>query len=301
MTIYIKHHINESINEEIFNYSLDETYDSISEIKQLANDVIKKIASNNFKLLEQNKYIGYLYGIYLNTIDSSKYNELKDFIDNTVIYIYINNMNKKGLRGNYSTYMSKNYNPKIEREITIFVDDVKKLFIEISKDFREKSNYSEKDMYFKLFHSLYSVLIHELQHAYDDYRSKNKIYQTSKYNKFLSFEDKLNRERVADNLEQEKDNEIVQNVQQNLRYLNLQHEVWARFTQALYHTHFTSLEFTDDGGHYFEMKPLKDVVKDFTRNYEHFKHLNDGMKRKLVNKIAQFWHIENEKLKYEKQ
>ena len=81
--------INNIVNEEVFNHVLDETYASISEVKELANDVVKKIAEVNFPLLDKNKTLNYLYGIYLNSINSEKYKELKGFIEDTVIYVYI--------------------------------------------------------------------------------------------------------------------------------------------------------------------------------------------------------------------
>jgi len=275
------------INEEI--KLIDETYASINEIKKFASDVIDKIAEINFDVLSRNNVIYYLYGTYLNAVDSSKYKEIKDFIDNTNIYVYVNNMNKPYLHGSYGMIYDKNYNPIIEREINIYVRDINEVFDKINTNYKENPNYSAKDLYMNIFYSLYSTLIHELQHAYDDYRSKNRIYHTRKFDTFNKHELKK--------IEASKNNEIANDIQQGLRYLNLQHEIWARFTQALYHTHFTTLEFTDDDkGYYFKMKDVHDVVKDFKRNFELFRVLSDKMKRKLISKIVQFWHIEKEKL-----
>ncbi|MCK9416723.1 hypothetical protein M0Q97_08720 [Candidatus Dojkabacteria bacterium] len=294
--------INDVISEEVLNHFLDETYNSINEVKKLANDIVLKIVDNNFEQLKKQGSINYLYGVYINCVDSSKYVELKDFIDKTIIYVYINDMDRPNIYGNYSMYRMKDntYNPKIEREINVFIKDIRTLFDEINDDYKQNPNYSNRDLYLALFNNLYSTLIHEIQHAFDDYRSMNKIYQTSKYDKFLSYADKINDDKFVDKLEQQKDNDIAKEMQQSLRYLNLQHEVWARFSQALYRTQFTSLEFTDDEkGYYFKMKPISAVVKDFMHNFSHFRVLNDGMKRRLVNKIVQFWHYEDEKLKKE--
>lgn len=277
--------------EEILDHYIIETYQSISEIKNLASDVIKKIAENNMQRVKDGEKITYLYGIYLNEIDSSKYDEIKDFIDESNIAISINDKWSHNPKGSYSVIMSKDkheFNPKSGREIDIYVDKIVELYSKINKKIEENPDYNEQDLYFDLFYEVYDALIHELQHAYDDFRSKNKVYQSKQFNKYRE----KYMQGVEDNIDQE--------AKKFVKYLNLPHEIWARFSQAMYRVSFVTWDRERSKEDFlFKMKPIKDVVREFKYEFNGFKLLSDKMKRKLINKVVQFWHYEAEKLKKE--
>jgi len=272
------------INEEILEHLLNETHKSIQEIKDLASDVIKEIAGNNIEQIKDGG-IKYLYGIYLNAINTDKYGDLKDFITNTNIAITINDKWDNNPNASYSMLDDNgNYNPKLEREIDVYVEKLNEVIEEINQKALQKTGYNTNDLYMDLFYKLYSFLIHELQHAYDDYRSQNKSYQTKEFSEYKS-------KYMQANIE----NNINQDAEQYIKYLNLPHEIWARFSQAMYNTHFTTLDWENDDIVWL-MKPIKEVLKDFKYQYNHFRQLNDKMKRKLLNKVVSFWHIEQDKL-----
>lgn len=283
--------LNNIISEELLEYFLQETYQSVSEIKDLASDVIKEIAKNNMQQIKDNGKLLYLYGIYLNAVDSDKYKEIKDFIEQTNITISVNDKWSNNPKASYSVIMSKDkkkYNPRLGREIDVYVDKIVELYSEINNKIEKKPDYNERDLYFDLFYEIYSSLLHELQHAYDDFRSKNKVYQTKQFKKY--------REKYMQGVE---DN-VNQDAEHFLKYSNLPHEIWARFTQAMYETHFTEWDREKSKNDFvFVMKPIKDVVKQFKYAFKNFRYLPDKMKRKLLNKVVQFWHYEQEKLNKE--
>jgi len=270
------------IFEELAAKIIDETYKSVNEIKQLANDVIKSIASNNIKQIKQNGEIRYIAGTYLNNIDTSKFDEIKNFINDTNIAIMIDEKTSS-TRGSYITPTFRSpYKANIPREIEINVDDLDGLLERIDKKVKETGvdKYDEHDLYFDLFYELYGPLIHELQHAYDDYRSGSKMYQTKEFEEY-----------------QKKfiENQINSDIEQAKKYVNLPHEIWARFSQAMHKVHFTDMDIKD-GKIVFEMKPIKKVVKDFVRHFDHYSELSDQMKKKLTKKVVQFWHYEQDNL-----
>ena len=273
------------INEEVTDYLIDETYKSVNEVRQLASDVIRSIANNNIDQIKDKGNIGYLFGTYLHAVDHTKYDELANFIKDTNIAITIEQPDQKGARGAYTHIPDIPYDPKMGREIEIFVKDLDELLNKINENIQERGdNYDTQALYLDLFYPLYTSLIHELQHAYDDYRSGGKAYQTKEFTKYRQ---KYLRNAIS--------NQIQNDMEQALRYVNLPHEIWARFSQAMYGLHFTDMDI-EGNRILFEMRPIKSVVNDFKSKYEHFNALKDNMKKKLINKVVQFWHYEQEHL-----
>jgi hypothetical protein len=274
------------INEEISDYLIDETYKSVNEIKKLANDVIKSIAENNIDQIENRGQIDYLFGTYLNAVDADQYDELKNFIKDANIAISIDQKELKSTtRGMYTTSSTKiPYKPEHPNDIVVYIDDLPELFSKINNSVKEEKHFDADRLYVHLFYELYSTLVHELQHAYDDYRSKGKLYQTKQYKKYLE-------KYVRGNIE----NEINSDIEQAKKYVNLPHEIWARFSQAMINTRFTTLDIKDNKV-ILEMKPIKKVVSEFKRYFDHYRELSDVMKRKLINKVVQFWHYEQDNL-----
>ena len=273
------------IFEEINEYFIEETYKSVNEIKQLASDIIRSIAENNIDRIKEKGHMNFLFGTYLNAIDHNKYDEIASFIKNANIAITIDQPHRKGAKGAYVHTPDVPYDPKQEHEIEIYIDDLDNIFERINEKLEERGEkYNDHDLYMDLFYPLYSSLIHELQHAYDDYRSKGKAYQTKEFKKYRQ---KYLKNAVTDQVESD--------IEQALRYVNLPHEIWARFSQAMHRIHFTDMDF-EGNKVIFKMRPIRDVVKDFKNNFDHYRELKDSMKKKLVKKVAQFWHYEQDHL-----
>jgi predicted HD phosphohydrolase len=267
----------------LFEEFVDEAYEDVSEIRDLASEIIKKIAEQNYPRYNKSGSFDYLYGININSVDSSKFKKLAEFIDKTNIQIYILPKQRGGNKGAYGMYLG-DYDPSEGREIEINVD-LPYIKEKIDEKLRN-GPVTGKDVLYGIHSELFSPLIHELQHAYDDFRSKNKIYQSKEYKQYL---DTYMKGKVRD--------EIGDDIEKVKRYLNLPHEIWARFSQAIQKTSFYTFDIDEEKEKliYF-MNPIKDVIRDFQRSFYGFSVLSEKMKRKLINKVVQFWHYEQEKL-----
>lgn len=262
---------------------IDETYKSVNEIHELAGDIIMKSAEQNAENYNKNKAFDYFYGINLKIIDSTKYDEIASFVKDTNLNIFFvpYDNNKLGVKGSYSYYREDMYDPKSEKDITIYYDFYS-LRDDINSYINEWGEITTRDLYIKVYDKIKSSLIHELQHAFDDYRSKNKIYQTIENRNYM-----LNQIKNA----QVKDFKTVK------QYLNLPHEIWARFSDTVNQIYFYGFDIIEEKNELlFFMYPMHKVIKDFGRNFSGYRLLSEKMKRKLIRKIAQFWHYEEEKI-----
>jgi hypothetical protein len=271
---------------------LDETYNSVNEIKELAIDILKKIANDNYVQYNRDKEFKFIFGLKLKNIDSSKYHEIKDFIEKMNIGISLlpknPNIKSYGEYGNFETKKGEYFNPNLLRDINIYYDYylVKNSIDEIIKDY---GKVGALDVYSKLYYQINSSLVHELQHAYDDYRSNGMAYNTKQFQKFkeknYDRDAKIARSQMSD-LETVK------------KYLNLPHEIWARFSQAIIKVRFYTMDFDDQGNVIaYKMHPIEDVLKSFKMHYDNFNVLSDDTKKKLYRKVSQFWHYEQERIK----
>jgi len=272
---------------------LDETFKSVNEIKKLANDIIHRIAEKNYKQFEGSsfKYIG---GIGLSEIDSGNYDEIRNFIAEMNLQIFFlpkrGTSISKGEYGAEETKKGENFKPKNERDINIYYDyeRTKKLFDELISEKGE--NLEEYDIYAKLFYNFNSILTHELQHSYDDYRSGGMAFNTKEFQDYK----KKYYKKISDYIYRSQ----IDDLESYRQYLNLPHEIWARFSQTMLKLRFYTLDFNDikDNIIEYKMYPINDVIKRFGYEYNNFAVLSPEMKRRLIRKVAQFWHLEQEKV-----
>lgn len=283
---------------------LDEDYESIREIKNFANDVLMVLSKENYDEIVKNNgdlYNANLLGLPIDEIyknSNKEYKKLKDFLTKTNIVIFLIPMKSKATKGDYSVNLSKKYDRHDYKTIRIYFDDS---LVNILKDsiVEKKTNnrtIEPHDIYVKLYFKLISIVIHELQHAYDDYRSEGIIYNSKEFKQYL--EKYANEEEIQD---KEEELEKIQN------YLKLPHEVWARFSQSMDKLRFTesNLEKNADGNHYlkYKMRPLKTVLNEFFYTFSYWASLYDSgnklskIQNRLIKAVVQFWHIEQEKIK----
>jgi hypothetical protein len=272
---------------------LDETFKSVNEIKKLANDIIHRIAEKDYKQFERSgfKYIG---GISLSEIDSNNYDEIRNFIAEMNLQIFFlpkrGTSITKGEYGGEETKKGEKYEPKNERDINIYYnyERTKKLFDELISEKGE--NLEEYDIYLKLFYNFNSMLTHELQHSYDDYRSGGMTLNTKEFQDYKKkYYNKINNSIYANQID---------DLESLRKYLNLPHEIWARFSQAMIKLRFYTLDFNEINDNIIEYKmyPINDVIKRFGYEYDDFGVLSPEMKRRLIRKVAQFWHLEQERV-----
>ena len=284
---------------------LDEDYESIQEIKLFANDILRLFAKENFKeivrkegLLHKANLVALtIEGVYQKSDNKQKYVKLKDFVTNANVVVYVMKKGNDNIKGHYSLILSKEYNHTNYRDITIFYsENLEKNLQEKIKEYKDNNReLTPTDIYVTMYYELVSTAIHELQHAYDDYRSKGKSFNTKEFKAYM--EKYAEKEEFADKKE-----EVIAAKE----YLKLPHEVWARFSQAMDKTRFTSGDFVkDESGKYFmklEMKSLKSVVNSFFYNFENWGTLlapGDKLSRiqkRLINAVVQFWHKEQERI-----
>ncbi len=140
----------------------------------------------------------------------------------------------------------------------------------------------------------HSSLLHELQHAFDNWRSKGK-YQSSN-NKFHDNETKASLIRSKESLDEDEQKFISKHYKD---YLNLRYEVDARFTQAIKKIEFHDVEWDltteySIGDFLYVMIPFEKVFKSFKRLYHGYKDLYPKEKRRVDKKLGQFFEMERD-------
>ena len=260
---------------------LNEDFQSTKEIRKLSGDIIKLLADKNLDNVNQNLNDKIKFNsVKLSDINPSSYIKLNQFIQNYNLSIELVENITNLYKGNYASFI-KERGVTRAGDIELYYHDN---LIDSLKDELKYTNgkIDNLRLYSIFYFKFANNLMHELQHVYDDYRSLGKalksqdVYDT-KYNKASS-------------------NSKIINLQQAKDYLNLPHEIWARFTQAIDRIYFYSLDFNDKGVVY-EMYPMEKVAKEFKKQFKGFDILTDDMKRRLIKAVIQFWHFEQDDLK----
>lgn len=239
---------------------LTESHDDINELEMLNDDIIKIFA----KYINKNR--SFMRGDYSYTIKNifediniNKFNKIKDFIKNNFLnLISISIIQYNDIDGEY-----------IDNKITINVDFTKKTDFDIIK------SGDEHDIYYLLDRSVRSTLTHELQHAYDDYRSGGKYNKQNKY------------------------------VENDLKvYYNSYQELNANFTTAIHNTTFYMDEYeltptSEEDGIVLIIRKIVDfdvVKRDFIKKFNGWYYLDENIKKKTLNKLGKYYIIVNEQI-----
>ena len=171
----------------------------------------------------------------------------------------------------------------------------------VFKSLRDKKkrsdNFTYKDIYFDIFYDFFSSLLHELQHAYDSYRSGGKAFdkqiKDEKYREELKKKQTLLQRR--EELVEDEIN-FVNSVSK--KYLNFPHEINARFTQAVKDTSFWEFDVdVEKEEEISKMIDFRKVFKDFKRKFDGWNILSEEDKYKLRRKLSQFWYLEKDWIK----
>ena len=274
---------------------LFENYKQIEEISDLAHEILKGIAIEfKEKTLEYKKddKVGFIFipHYYLYNIEHSKFDILKDFIKSFPLAVKYKTTESKGTRGNFYSTKDKNY-------ITIFYDMevLLKKMNDIYKNKYETNDLDDhNDYYYALYFHSHDTLMHELQHAYDSYRSEGKFVNTR-------FENDVRKTMSLKNIGKEiklKDEDLKFIEKNRKEYYKIPHEVNARYTQAIKETSFYDVK---RGFHNFEMKSYKEVLESFILNFMAWHRLSAKMQKRLKNRLYKDWVmakgiIENEEL-----
>jgi hypothetical protein len=254
-------------------FGFDETFD-VSELEmtwnERANSVIKMFNSTNlFKLSK---------------VDNPKINkisEMKEFINNFDCAISLSKENGN-IKGSFAPYSFRSGYIELNT-------DKKRLLHEVSMTKRRDGTYDYKDLYFTLYLQFASTLLHELQHAYDWYRSKGKAIKHSDKN---AKREGRKKELVAKGYSEHNEEEREFMNDFHKEYQNQPHEIDARFTQAIKETNFYKMD--DDFNKV--IIPLRDVFKSFTVWFDGWKNLSYKDRKRLSRRLSQFWHIKKDSI-----
>lgn len=276
-----------------------DNFDDMGNDTVLASDVTLEWSKLNNTIFE--KFAGTTVSWVVDdkeTNSNKKFDELSKFIENTSVSIRFKEK-ERDTKGHLS------YTKDINHLMTITLFYEKNIFNKLKVGKREalrlSDTYTYKDLYFNIFHSFYDTLLHELQHAYDLYRSKGRAFDSQMkkddYKDRWSKRDDIIRKKKTEELKEE---EIEFLNKLSKEYLNFPHEINARFTQAVKETHFSEIDFKEDeDGDLYSvefMKPIREVVEKFKKQFYGWRHLSDKNKKRLIRKVSQFWHLYKEEI-----
>jgi hypothetical protein len=158
-----------------------------------------------------------------------------------------------------------------EKECVIYLNRKKDLFkyldnVDILTD------KTKEDILDVLYKNYYSILIHELQHAYDDYLSGGKFLKTKKTN---IYNDKI-KKGILD-----------------FDYYELPHEINARFTQAINDMNFFNVDYDlETDTQTVTKKTFQEAKKYFEEHaMKHYEILDDNVKKRLIKRLYQYWQL----------
>ncbi len=263
------------------------TFESVSSqknLEKLSSDILKKMANRTmkFNIIKKDdiQYLDMINGAYLPNLDITKYNdELKQFITETklgIVPIKKLQSSAKGVtaEGAFNESSSKIYLNVKES----LIEEINEKLVNPPK-YNEHTLYlTEDDLYFKFWYAFNTILLHELQHAWDAWKSKGKYTNSKKWNKYKKDIHKYNTDISQNSL---KGKNLFNN------YLKLPHEINARFTQAIDKTRFWGVESKPPFNQF--KKPFDTIKRDFITNYEGWNKMSPSIQKRLLHRLYQFW------------
>jgi hypothetical protein len=262
---------------------IKEGYKEINELSLLADIVIKKIAEQNIEKIK-NYFINKKEFNDFPSLDMS-YDIIgsdREFVNK---FIIIKPFIDKFLKTDYDiTFKFKltediggDFNRKLKNSL-INITFSKEYFFKILDMFNNTRDFSVNKFYIILKELIKNIVIHELQHAYDDFRSKKK-YDTDKRSKNYY-------EKYKEYFENKDENKKM-TPEQYKEYLNLPHEYWARFT-----------DYADSKGiDFFKKENINKIIKDFMKSdiieMDQIEKYKD--KKILLKTLYKYWYLVNNK------
>ncbi len=292
------------------------TYESIQSQKlldTLVPDILKLIAKNTFAnhIKEKNgvKSLTSLGGARLSELDSSKYSaEAQKFFKDSKLYISPRKIHSSREDVTTGGQFDRHYHSIYLNLTQEFLDGLNEKLANPKVYGDHTLYFEENDLYFSLWYEFNSILLHELQHAWDNWKSKGEYTSNKKFFKYIDKVEeypkfKKEKEEVINSLDstdidiEKKKEEIYIDTHKkssalHKQYLRQQHEINARFTQAIKKVRFweydKSVKFDINNTKKIKI-PFKDVLKDFKLEFEGWKDMTPKVKLKLTKRLSQFW------------
>ena len=246
------------------NILLFESFNTQNELESLTYKILDYMS--NYIVIKKTMSVKNI----LSHIDK-KYDTIQDFIDNFNLDI---NIKLSDGRGQASYVTTSDIFEKNKGDINLFLYDY---------EIEEFKNEKDSNM---LLHNLLKFfryeLLHELQHAYDDYRTNSKFINNDGI-KFLDKQTSINdlKDKINKGLYLTKDE-----LQNKKDYTNLKHEIDARFTEAISRTHFYDMDMKT-----FKkvLRSFNDIKTDFIKNIRGFDIMDHKDKKRVLRKLGQFY------------
>jgi len=241
---------------------LNETYESQREIEEFVDDIIEEASEEILAVINEKQPSSGIQ-IPIRQLDLSKYPELSKYMDL--------------MNGNILVYPLE---PKVDadtkRNMGVFRPDtgdiiMKFPYYEIADTLNPdrilqgqiESFFYDKSLTGK---APRNILIHEIQHAFDYWRSGGKVLNTK------SFQDFIDTKKVDRNFD---------------TYLRFPHEISSRFSEAI-----SELDYIDGG----ELIPLSYFLEDFKRKFDQWDRMTPKIQKTLMRRASGFWHKKQEEL-----
>ena len=288
---------------------IEETQTGQKDLEKLTNDVLTLVAHETMK---EKAHVVWLTGNQqepvtripmTNTLmmNEEGFSEIGEFVKSTNIRIAPTPIaigGRKNVKGELEYGPPSKFNEEYYKIWLKYskedLDEINEIF---NKDGREVT---ATDIYFKLFYMFYSTLLHELQHAYDAWRSGGKAFGGQLKKSYTSAQEKADMLRQTKSGYDEMTPEEIEAINKSsIDYLNLVHEINARYAQAMHKIVLTGMDYEtfDD-----VKEDWNKVYRSFKANFDGWRHLSDKMKKKLTRRLAKAYQeaIENLKTASEK-
>jgi len=284
---------------------IEETFEGQKDLEKFTNEILKSLGDRTVKEREHMEFLvagvegespelKSLPMMFTGTMKNDGYDEAGEFVEKTSIKIIPTTLidGREETKGMLS-YGSPQQN--LGREIFEIrlkynqgdLDEINQLFNE-----KKYGEVTGKDVYFKIYYMFYSSLLHEIQHAYDAWRSKGKALAGSHSKKFIASQEKAKSIVKSKDSSELTPEEIEAISNGHKEYQNLVHEINARYAQAM---HGVRISTMDDKWNEI-MNSWDKVYRSFQFEFDGWRNLSDKMKRKLTRRLAKSYQKESEQL-----
>lgn len=247
-----------------------ETYEDVVELDSLAKEILKFFANkytNMIDILRDNPDIfnDLERKIFLSSrqyyidriIDSSQFKNLNEFIEDFDLKVFFV---KENMGQNDAEYKKSESYIRLYGRRDEFYETLRSYKSDILNDKKNK-----KDLALEIFYdSFKDVLVHELQHAYDDYRTNGKFVKNKRTQDFFN---KVGKIETKEDLK---------------KYLNMPHEYWARFSQTV--SKFNKHDWNED----FNL-----LLSGFKKDFHGYEYLPEKDQKRIIKALYKLYKLKN--------
>lgn len=260
---YFKDNISENYSDVIYLDNLSK--DILSAFSNKFSNLIYFLYKNPKAFNNLNKYVYFKSKKYKikNIVTTNKHKKIKSFINNFDLDIYFT---EKDLGDNDAEYVKNDNSIRLYGRRDEMYDIIKSYENEI-KTINSKIKLFELSKNI-IVESYKDVLVHELQHAYDDYRTNGKFVYHKETQDFFK------------NLKPDG----ITNKNELIKYLNMPHEYWARFSQTV--SKFNEHDWGED----FLL-----LLKGFRKDFQGYNTLPEKTKKRLIKALYKLYELKKDK------